>query len=80
MASASDPDIYINTTQYRTYFCSWFHYNPLLKPCAKGNTVHLPYCQENGLQADSHQSILVVCDDTIMLDRWIPDEDWVRQI
>jgi hypothetical protein len=26
------------------------------------------------------QAFLSVCDDTIMLDRWIPDEDWVRQI
>jgi hypothetical protein len=26
------------------------------------------------------QAFLAVCDDTIMLDRWIPDEDWVRQI
>ena len=26
------------------------------------------------------QAFLSVCDDTIMLARWIPDEDWVRQI
>jgi hypothetical protein len=26
------------------------------------------------------QAFLSVCDDTIMLDQWIPDEDWVRQI
>jgi hypothetical protein len=36
--------------------------------------------QEIGLQAESRQSILVVCDH-MMLDRWIPnDEDWVHQI
>jgi hypothetical protein len=56
MATASDPDIYINITQSHIYFCTWFYYT-LLKPCAKGNTVHLPYRQENGLQADSGQSI-----------------------
>jgi hypothetical protein len=26
------------------------------------------------------QAFLSVCEDTIMLDGWIPDEDWVRQI
>jgi hypothetical protein len=55
METASNLDIYINTTQYRIYF--WFHYN-LLKPCAKGNTVHLPYCQENGLQATKGLKLL----------------------
>ena len=41
MATASDADIFINTIQFRISFCTRFHYN-LLKPCAKGNTVHLP--------------------------------------
>jgi hypothetical protein len=50
MATASDPDIFINTTKYRIYFCTWFHYN-LMKPLAKGNTVNLAARPENGLQA-----------------------------
>jgi hypothetical protein len=79
MATATDPNIYINTTQYRISFCTWFHYN-LLKPCAKGNTVHLPNHQEMGSRHIAAQAFLSVCDDTIMLDGWIPDEDWVRQI
>ncbi len=79
MATASDPNIYINTTQYRISFCTWFHYN-LPKPCAKGNTVHLPNRQEMGSRHIAVQAFLSVCDDTVMLDWWIPDEDWVRQI
>ncbi len=26
------------------------------------------------------KAFLLVCDNTIILDQWIPDEDWVRQI
>jgi hypothetical protein len=79
MATASNPNIYINTTQYRISFCTRFHYN-LLKPCAKGNTIYLPNHQEMGSRHIAVQAFLSVCDDAIMLDRWIPDEDWVRQI
>jgi hypothetical protein len=79
MATATGPNIYINTTQYRIFFCTCFHYN-LLKPCAKGNTVHLPNRQEMGSRHIAVQAFLPVCDNTIMLDRWIPDKDWVRQI
>jgi hypothetical protein len=51
-----------------------------MKPCAKGNTVHLPNRQEMGSRHIAVQAFLSVCDDTILLDRWIPDADSVRQI
>jgi uncharacterized protein YpbB len=78
MVTASNADIFINTIQYRLAFCTRFHYN-LLKPCAKGNTVHL-LVQKMGSRQAAVKAFLPVCDDTTMLDRWIPDEDWARQI
>jgi hypothetical protein len=51
-----------------------------MKPCAKRNTVHLPKRQEMGSRHIAVQAFLPACDVTIMLDRWITDEEWVRQI
>ncbi len=33
-----------------------------------------------GSRQKAVKAFLAVCDDTMMLDRWIPDEDWIRQI
>jgi hypothetical protein len=58
MATAFNPDIFIKTTKYHVYFCTWFHSNLFLKPLAKRKMVHLPAYQENGLQAKSRECIL----------------------
>jgi hypothetical protein len=57
MVTASDADNFVNTIKYPIYFFAQFHYNLLKASCAKGNSVHLPDRPENGLQADSHQSV-----------------------
>jgi hypothetical protein len=51
----------------------------ILKPLAKITELLRPAHQESGLEAESRKEFLAVYDDT-MLDRWIPDEDWIHQI
>ncbi len=33
-----------------------------------------------GSRQNAVAAFFAICDDKTMLDRWIPDEDWVRQI
>jgi hypothetical protein len=82
MATASNPNIYMNKIQYCIYFCIWFHYN-LLKPCAIGNigTCSLLWSiNKIGSRQTTVKAFWVVCDYTIFLDQWILDKDWVGKI
>jgi hypothetical protein len=55
MATASDPYIFINTTQLLDCFCSWVHYN-LLNPPAKRIEQLATSCHENVFQRNNHAS------------------------
>jgi hypothetical protein len=78
MATASDADNFTNTTQLLDCFCSWVHYH-LLNPIAKGIEQLAASCKKRGSRQRAVKTLLAICDNT-MLDRWIDDEDWVRQI
>jgi hypothetical protein len=82
MATASDPDIYINKTKCRISFCTWFHYH-LLKASAKGGSaLKVVFIKKMGSRQIAVKAFLdaAAVSDDMMLDRWIPDEDRVRQI
>jgi hypothetical protein len=57
MVTASGAGNFANTTQLLNCFCSWVHYD-LLNPPAKGIEQLAISCKENGLQTESHQSVL----------------------
>jgi hypothetical protein len=80
MATASDPNIYINSTKCRNPFCTWFHYHQL-KPSAKGGSAQVVFIKKMGSRQMAVKAFLdAAVSDDMMLDRWIPDEDWVRHI
>ena len=56
MVTASNAENSANKTQLLNCFCSWVHYH-LLNPTAKGIEQLATSCQENGLQAESPQSV-----------------------
>jgi hypothetical protein len=56
-AIASDTESFFrNAAELLDCFCNWVHYH-LLNPVAKGIEQLATSCQENGLQAESRQSI-----------------------
>jgi hypothetical protein len=57
MVTASDAENFANKTQLLDCFCSWVHYRYLLNPTAEGIEQLAASCQENGLQAESRQSV-----------------------
>jgi hypothetical protein len=82
MATASDPDIYINKTKCRISFCTWFHYH-LLKASAKGGSaLKVVFIKKMGSRQIAVKAFLdaAAVSDDMMLDRWIPDKDRVGQI
>jgi hypothetical protein len=78
MATASGADSFANTIKQLDCFCSWVHYN-LLEPPEKRIEQPASSCHEMGSRQKAVKAFLAVCADT-MLDRWIPGQDWVRQI